>query len=93
MIDYSKKFDELSEFTHNLNQENYKHLKHLAISPNGFLTLEIRRKIYDKLLLLGEGNVSEEKYDFLFLDNNKSFISKKDIFFKILSIGENDISN
>ena len=91
MVKNSKKFEELTEFTLNLNMENFKHLKELAISPNGFLTLEIRRKIYDKLLLLGESNTIEEKYDFLYLDQNKSNITRKDIYFNILPKGENEI--
>ncbi len=58
---HSKKFEELKEFTYNLNETNFKKLKELAISSNGFLTLELRRKIYDKILLLGEASVENEK--------------------------------
>lgn len=87
----SIKFEKLTEFTYNLSSDNFSNLKQLAISPGGFLTLEIRRKIYDKLLLLGEGNVFVEKYDFLFLDSNKSNISRNDINFIILSKGEKEI--
>ena len=88
---HAKKFEELRQFTVGLNEENYKQLKQLAISENGFLTMEIRRKIYDKLLLLGEGSVEGEKYDFLFLDQNKSNVSRKHLVFNKLSIGEKEI--
>lgn len=88
---YSKKFEELKEFTYNLNENNFKNLKKLAISSHGFLTLEIRRKIYDKILLLGEANVQNEKYDFLFLDQKKSRLTRNKIYFNKLQIGQEEI--
>jgi hypothetical protein len=88
---HSKKFEELKEFTYNLNETNFKKLKELAISSNGFLTLELRRKIYDKILLLGEASVENEKYDFLFLDQQRSHLTRNKIYFNKLQIGQEEI--
>jgi hypothetical protein len=89
---YPEKFEKLIEFTSKLNEDNFKVLKKLAIEEGGFLTLENRKKIYDKLLLLGEATVNDEKYDFLFLDHQKSHISKKIINFEILTKSEDEMS-
>jgi hypothetical protein len=91
IVTHSKKFEELKEFTYNLNEKNFDKLKELAISPNGFLTLELRRKIYDKILLLGEANVENEKYDFLFLDQQRSRLTSNKIYFNKLQIGQEEI--
>ena len=87
----SQKFLEIQQFTLDLNKENFKKLREMAISENGFLTMEIRRKIYDKLLLLGEGTIEEDKYDFLFLDQKKSNIVKNKLIFKKIKIGVQEI--
>lgn len=90
---FGKKYEKLEEFIHNLTEDNYQGLKKLAIESEGFLTIGLRKKLYDKLLFLGEAFVNkEEKYDFLFLDQQKSDIANNEFHFDKLVKSEDEMS-